>query len=111
VAAKPVDSDHLSIVRLANHASKLARQFIELESIDRYRMVELLAELEHVIAEFRRLRPPPTFRREPAPSLRVVRVCTICELEIREHHESFETPGAAYHAECYERVTGIPRRK
>jgi hypothetical protein len=59
VAAKPVDGDSSALLKLANHASKLLREFTDLEPGQRYRMAELLAELEHVIAEFRRLRPPP----------------------------------------------------
>jgi hypothetical protein len=58
VAAKPVDGDSSALLKLANHASKLLREFTDLEPGQRYRMAELLAELEHVIAEFRRLRPP-----------------------------------------------------
>jgi hypothetical protein len=97
VAAKPFDGDHSALVRHTNQASRLLREFTELKPGpgQRYRAVELLAELEHVIAEFRRLHPPPTFRKGPV--LRLVRVCSICELEIGEDQESFETPGAVYH--------------
>jgi hypothetical protein len=110
MAAKPVDLDHSALVRLADHASKLLGEFVALDPADRHEMTELLAELEHVIAEFRRLRPPPAFRKG-APTLRLVRICAICEVEITEDGESFETPGAVYHVDCYERETGIPKRK
>ena len=107
MAAKPVDFDYSVLVRLADHASKLLREFTELDDpADRQKMPELLAELEHLIGEFRRLRPPPTLRNGPPtfrngpPTLRLVRKCAICGLEIRKDHESFETLRAAYHVDC-----------
>src|SRR5215469_17540686 len=81
VAAKPVDFDHSTLVRLADHAIKLLREFIALNPADRHKMTELLAELEEVIVEFRRKRPPLTFRRE-TPTLHLVRACAICGVEI-----------------------------
>jgi hypothetical protein len=111
VAAKPVDRDHSSLVKLANHASKLLREFIELEPADRHRMTELLAELQNVIAEFRRLRPPPAFRKDHG-GLRLIRTCAICRESVNEDEaEHFETPGAVYHSDCYEQATGISRKK
>jgi hypothetical protein len=109
VAAKPVDYDESALVRLSNHAVKVVREFIHTHPADRHRLAELHAELDHVVAEFRRLRPPPTFRKEPA--LRLVRFCSICQLEITQGGESFESPGAAYHVDCYERETGQARRR
>ena len=64
MAAKPVDLNYSTLVRLADHASKLLGEFVALDPADRHEMTELLAELEHVIAEFRRLRPPRRFERE-----------------------------------------------
>jgi hypothetical protein len=110
VAAKPVDRDNSALVKLANHASKLLQQFIDLEPSERFKTVELLAELEHVITEFRRLRPPPTFRKDA--NLRLVRTCAICRESILEDADMhFETPGAAYHLDCYDRATGISRKR
>jgi hypothetical protein len=108
VAAKPVDDDYSTLVRLANHASKLLREFIAMDP-GLYRTRELLSELEHVIAEFRSLQPPPTLDKEPA--LHIVQKCLICKLEIEADQESFETPEAVYHADCYERKSGLPKQK
>ena len=64
MAAKPADFDVSVLVSLADHASKLLLEFTELDDpADSQKMPELLAELEHLIAEFRRLRPPPTFQK------------------------------------------------
>jgi recombinational DNA repair protein (RecF pathway) len=43
--------------------------------------------------------------------LRLVHRCAICREPLDEYHESFQTPGAVYHADCYERETGLSRRK
>jgi hypothetical protein len=52
------------------------------------RAAELLAELEHVIAEFKRLRPPLTFK--PERHLRLVdpvRLCAVCSKPV-DHRRS-----------------------
>jgi len=63
VATKPIDpSFNIEFLAdLADHAHKLINQFLELPASQRERATELLDEVQHVISEFRRLRPPPTF--------------------------------------------------
>jgi hypothetical protein len=86
----------------------MLQEFVELGRGDNSRGVDLLNELEHVIAEFRRLRPPPTFRN--SSQLRLVRTSDeesplriICGKHIElSSQDFFETPGAAYHLWCYD---------
>jgi hypothetical protein len=110
VAAKPVETDSSILVSLAEHAQKVLQEFVGLRSADKHRASELVAELEHVVAEFRRLRPPPPLR----GGLRLMRPpgglphCPICEDEIHPALPGiFETPGATYHLVCYRRAIGL----
>lgn len=110
MAAKPLDPDRLFLSKLADHAHKLLRQFVALSDRELERAAELTAEFEHVIAEFKRLRPPPTFKR--SRHLKLVetlslRQCSICEQHVDLKHDSFfQTEGAIYHRACYRRVVG-----
>ena len=112
MAAKPVDTDNSILVSLADHAQKILQEFVDLGRDDKSRGVELLAELDHVVAEFRRLRPPPTFRTPKHLSLvrtsgEETPLCIICGKEVDRLSSSFfETPGAAYHLTCYGRAIG-----
>lgn len=109
MAAKPVDPDRLVLSTLADHAHKLLREFIALPNRELERATELTAEFEHVVAEFKRLRPPPPFKgsrhlrlAEPRP-----RRCSICEQPVDlSIHDFFKTEGAIYHRVCYSRVVG-----
>ena len=64
---KPVDYGFASLEQLADRAHKLVREFTQLPMTDRERAAELLAELEVVTAQFRRLRPPPLFSKRRTP--------------------------------------------
>jgi len=57
MAAKPFDQDPSILSDLADLARKLIDEFIQV-SDDRQRSTELLSALEHVVSEFKRLRPP-----------------------------------------------------
>ena len=112
MAAKPIEADVSVLISLAEHAQKVLQEYVEVGGNDRSRGVELLSELEYVVSEFRRLRPPPTFRLQN--QLRRVQassdhspLCAICWGEVdRSTPSFFETPGAAYHLSCYGRAIG-----
>lgn len=74
------------------------------------RATELLHEMEHVIAEFKRLRPPPPLRRGRLLRLadtHAQRRCSICEQPVnRKLSNYFETEGAIYHCSCYSDIVG-----
>ena len=59
MAAKAQEPDVDLLSSLADHAHKLLLEFVGLSFTQNERSAELLDELEHVIAEFKRLRPPP----------------------------------------------------
>jgi hypothetical protein len=112
VAAKSVDRDLDLLAGLADHANRLVGRFIEISGKDRQRAEEMLIELEHVINEFRRLRPAPLFRKDRPLHLVIERSCAICQVSIEsEDRQFFETPGAVYHVDCYEREIGKPKYK
>jgi hypothetical protein len=105
VAIKAETPDVSRLSGLADHAHKLLHEFVGLPYTQNDRASELLAELEHVIAEFKRLRPPPTFK--AARGLRVVpiedsRVCAVCQRPVdlgkRNHVEADD---AVYHSSCF----------
>lgn len=115
MAAKPViDPDFALLSNLADHAQRLIKEFVELPREDRQGASELLSELEHVVEEFKRLRPTPIFKRES--HLRIVNAahtaainsnahprndkCAICVEPINGAKNIFEQNGDAYHAEC-----------
>lgn len=107
-----MDGDFDVLTKLAHHAHHLVNRFIETSNKDRHRAAEMLVELEHVIDEFNRLRPPPLFRKERALHLVSDRLCAICGVSAKAgNQEFFETPGAVYHVDCYERETGKCRSK
>jgi hypothetical protein len=107
VAVKALDRDLDVLARLAKHANQLVNRFIEVAGADRQRASEVLVELEHVIEEFKRLRPPPLFKKERPLKLVTGRLCSICgEPTNAGDGEFLETPGAVYHLDCYERETG-----
>jgi hypothetical protein len=62
MAAEAQEPDVRLLSSLADYAHKLMLEFAGLSYTQNDRAAELLAELEHVIAEFKRLRPPPTFK-------------------------------------------------
>jgi hypothetical protein len=65
VAPTPVDTDLEMLNELAAHARKLLTDFVDLLASARPRQTELIAEFEEVVRYFRRLWPPPTFKRRP----------------------------------------------
>ena len=105
VAAKAQESNLGLLSGLADHAHKLLREFVGLPNSKTQRAAELLADLEQVIAEFKRLRPPPTFKR--TRPLQVIpfeesRPCSVCgrpvDLGKRNY---FETDDGVCHSACY----------
>lgn len=105
MAAKPADPDFTILSNLADHVHKLLREFVDRPLVTRERGAELLAELEHVITELERLRPPPTFKFERR--LRLVepeRLCSVCSMPVdRRRSDYLETVRAAYHIECLDK--------
>jgi hypothetical protein len=105
MAAKPADTDFTVLSNLADHAHKLLREFVDQPHVTQERSAELLVELEHVITEFKRLRPPPTFK--PERRLRLVdpvRLCGVCSKPVdRGRSDYVETVRAAYHIECLDK--------
>src|SRR5215469_4731335 len=107
MAAKPVDPDLLLLADLADHAHKLINEFISLPWAERERATDLLAEIQLVIAEFRRLRPPlPLGSVRAARALRLVTTkpsCEICgkavDLDSAEIMRAMRT---VYHLACLE---------
>ena len=105
MAAKPLDPDLFVLSKLADHAHKLLHEFVALPIYEQERAAELTAEFEHVVAEFKRLRPPPSFKGSrhlrPAETLKPRR-CSICERPVDlKNHEFFQTECAIYHRACY----------
>jgi hypothetical protein len=110
MAAKPVDPDRSILHHLADHAHKLLQEYVSLPSDELERAAELTTEFEHVIAEFKRLRPAPLFKRRRdlrlAPKL-TTRLCSICEQPVNlEYDDFFQTEGAIYHHSCYVNAVG-----
>jgi hypothetical protein len=110
VAAKPTETDFALLSELADHAHKLLGEFVILPCTEADRASELLNEMEQVIAEFKRLRPPPPLKRR-----RILRLaetdapsrCSICERAVdRSQCNFFETEGAIYHCNCYNSAVG-----
>jgi hypothetical protein len=104
MAAKPKEPDLNFLADLADHAHKLIREFIDLPLSEREHTTELLFEIEHIIAEFKRLRPPPTFGQNRR--LRLVEsnpepVCGICFRPVDRSSDAFtETTRTIYHLIC-----------
>src|SRR5215472_16553347 len=81
MAAKPVDPGFNVefLADLAYHAHKLINEFLALSANEGERATELIAEIQHIIAEFRRLRPPATFvKKARVRVLRAVEPCGVC---------------------------------
>ena len=101
MAAKPVDPDLAFLSDLADHAHRLINEFISLSASERERSVDLLFEIQHVLSEFKRLRPPPTFR-----TLRLVRhkpCCEICGKPVDpDSADVTRTMRTRYHLSCLE---------
>ena len=110
MAAKPTDTDLALLSDLADYAHRLLGEFTVLPCSEADRATELLSEMEHVIAEFKRLRPPPPLKRGRLFLLsetHAPRRCSICEQPVdRKLRSYFETEGAIYHCNCYSRVVG-----
>lgn len=102
MAAKPVDPNPSFLADLADHAHKLIDQFISLPASERERAIELLYEVQFVISEFRRLRPPPTFA--TARKLRLVSarpVCEVCGKPVDpDAVDTLEAMRSVYHVGC-----------
>jgi hypothetical protein len=110
MAAKPVEPDLSILQNLADHAHKLLHEFVALPHSELDRAAELTAEFEHVIAEFKRLRPAPPFKKRQhlrlAATLKA-RLCSICEQPVNlEYDDFFQTEGAIYHHSCYVGIVG-----
>lgn len=105
MAAKGQEPDVNLLSDLADHAHKLMREFVELPNSQNDRATELLAELEHVIAEFKRLRPPPTFKGNH--KLRCIpieesRLCSVCHRPVDLGKRNYiEAGSAVYHSACF----------
>jgi hypothetical protein len=110
MAAKPVDPDLTVLQSLADHAHKLLHEFVSLPDHELDRAAELTAEFEHVIAEFKRLRPAPLFKKPRRLWLAGTinpRLCSICERPVNFNgHDFFQTEGAIYHCACYASIVG-----
>jgi hypothetical protein len=110
MAAKPVGPDFSILQNLADHAHKLVNEFVAVPLNEQQRAGELVIELEHVIAEFRRLRPAPVFkgaRQLWLAETKKPRLCSICEQGVDlKNRDYFETEGAIYHRACYNSVVG-----
>ena len=110
MAAKPSDPDILLLSNLADHAHKLMQEFVALPSSEQERAAELTAELEHVITEFKRLRPAPLFKKPRRLWLAETvnpRLCSICEQPVHlRNRDHLETEGAIYHRDCYIGIVG-----
>jgi hypothetical protein len=108
VAADPTETDVALLSDLAGHAHRLLGEFIALPCSEADKATELLNEMEHVIAEFKRLRPPPPLKRGRLLRLaetHALRHCSICEQPVdRKMDNYFETEGAIYHCSCYDSV-------
>jgi hypothetical protein len=110
MAAKPVGPDFSILPDLADHAHKLVNEFVALPPDEQLRAAELVAQFEHVIAEFKRLRPAPVFkgvRRLRLAEMAKPRLCSICEQTVDLKNQNyFETEGAIYHRACYSSIVG-----
>jgi len=89
----------------------LISDFINVPSGQQAKQMELIAELEEVVRHFRRLRPAPTFKREPHLRIATASASSVCSIYLQPvdlaSEESFETPGAVYHLSCYSGAPGI----
>src|SRR5215469_3064186 len=107
MAAKPIDPSFNVefLADLADHAHKLIDEFLALPASERERATELINEVQHVLAEFRRLRPPPTFAKRHLRLVRRDEFCSICLHAVDRFSENFiATEQKIYHTEClYER--------
>jgi len=102
MAAKPVDSDVGVLSALAVHAHKLLNDFISLSLDQRTRAAELVYELERVVAEFRRLRPPPALNTSSRLRLVPPPLCPLCDRPTNCAYEDYvEIAGMTYHRRCY----------
>ena len=104
MAQKVEEPDREFLADLADHADELITEFIGLPESERERSSVLLYEIQHVISEFRRLRPPPTFK--AVRTLRLVRsdaVCGLCGKPITLNHAGLQdVRRTVYHAACLE---------
>lgn len=106
MAVRAHEPDVSLLSDLADHAHKLLQEFVELPNSQTDRGAELLSELEHVIAEFKRLRPPPTFK--GTRPLRLIafedsRLCSVCQLPVDLGKRNYlETDDRVCHRSCYE---------
>jgi hypothetical protein len=110
LAAKPTVTDRTLLSDLADRAHRLLGEFIVVPYTEADRATELLNEMERVIAEFKRLRPPPPLKRGRLVRLaetQAPRNCSICERPVdRKQCKCFESEGAIYHSSCYNSVVG-----
>jgi len=104
MAAKPVDPGFNVefLADLADHAHKLINEFLALSANEGERATELIAEIQHIIAEFRRLRPPATFvKKARVRVLRAVEPCGVCGRAVDRSAGNFAaTEHSVYHTIC-----------
>ncbi|HYK64135.1 MAG TPA: hypothetical protein VEY94_04255 [Patescibacteria group bacterium] len=104
MATKPVDPAFNAefLADLADHAHKLVDEFLALPAGERERATELISEVQHILSEFRRLRPPPTFAKRRL--LRLVKAeefCAICSGRVDRSMGNFTASEyAVYHTSC-----------
>jgi hypothetical protein len=100
VAAKPKDVDRDILVDLSRHATLLLERFLSTGLGSRAQAQELVAELETVVAEFRRRVPPNLFLRTEAAHDSVPAKCSIC-LESTSRDQIVYRQGIlVYHEGC-----------
>ena len=107
MAPKPLDPNLHFLADLADHAHKLIDEFHSLPASERERSMDLLAEVQLVLSEFRRLRPP-----EPFGSVRTFRTsrmvtarqsCEICGKPVDVGAADVaRTMSSVYHLACLE---------
>ena len=70
MAARPADAKAV-LSGLADYAHKVCSEFANLLAGEDERASQLLGELEQVIVQFKRLRPPPVFTKR-VPRVRMI---------------------------------------
>ena len=102
MAAKPVDSETGLLSDLAAHAHKLVTEFISPSADQRTRAADLIYELEQVVAEFRRLRPPPALNKSTRLRLIPPPRCPLCDRPTNcAYEDCVDIAGMTYHRRCY----------
>ena len=103
MVAKPDDPGFnvTFLADLADHADKLLNEFLALPASERGRATDLIAEVQHVIAEFRRLRPPPTVVKRRLHLVKAGELCGVCSHSVDRSAGNFTaTEYSVYHTAC-----------